>query len=103
MDADHAKQDADEWTAAPGEFMVFYDERGNRVFCRIEKVLRVSIQHENRKAAHIINQGFRWLLGAARSSGCTEVLFESHAPRLIQFLQKLFGFERLKRQFSVRT
>lgn len=102
-DPDHASQSADDWLVG-GEFMVFHDDKGNRAWVRIEKVLRVSMQHEpSRRAAVIINEGLRWVIGAARNSGFSEVVFESRAPRLIHFLQKLFGFERLKRQYSVRT
>jgi hypothetical protein len=104
LDEAHAGQDPDEWTAAPGEFMVFYDEQGRRVWCRVERVLRVSMQHEkSKRTALIINQGLRWVIGQARKAGYSEVLFESRAPRLIQFLQKLFGVKPVEGNFYVRT
>src|SRR6266704_7087503 len=94
-DADHAGQDADSWTAEPGELLVFYDEKGNRVWMRLERVLRVSLQHDQEcsKSAtrSLLYKAFHWVLGSARQSLFCEVIFESRAERLIQFLQKLFG------------
>ena len=106
-DPDHGEQDPDAWTAPPGEFMVFFDENGNRVFARIERVLKVSMQHDpgcrKRNTAAIIHNGFHWLLGRARENGFSEVIFESRAPRLIRFLGKLFGAEPVRETYCVRT
>jgi hypothetical protein len=106
-DPDHAGQDAEEWTAAPGELVVFYDEHENRVFVRLERVLRVSIQHDpatpKRAITEIIYKGFSWLQSSARSAGFTEVVFESRAERLIRFVKKLFGFEPIRENYYVRT
>lgn len=106
-DADHAGQDAEEWTAEPGEFMVVFDGKGNRVWMRIEKVIRVSIQHDSQFSqlgtSRILYQAFHWLLGTTRQSGYTELIFESRAPRLIQFLTKLFGVKPVEGNFRVRT
>lgn len=107
LDGDHIGQDPDQWTSAPGEFMVFHDDKGNRAWLRIERVLRVSLQHDQKapKSAtrSILYNAFHWILGMARSSGYSEVIFESRAPRLIQFLQKLFGVKPVESNFSVRT
>ena len=106
-DPDHAGQDPDSWTAEPGEFWTFYDEGGNRVWVRIERVLRVSIQHDHetprRAIVPIIYKGFAWMLGEARSKKFTEVIFESRAKRLIAFVQKMFGFAPVNNNFYVRT
>lgn len=105
VDADHGKQDMDAWTAAPGEFWTFYDEQENKVWVRIERVLRVSIQHDpavarNRQAS-LFYKAFFWLAGSARSSGFTEVIFESRAVRLIRFVKKLFGVLPLEDTYSL--
>jgi len=106
-DTFHSKQDADSWNTTPGELLTFYDEYGNRVWVRIEKVLRVSIQHDQttpRKAlVNIIYKGFAWLQGTARESGFSEVIFESTEPRLIAFVKKLFGFEPVRENYHVRS
>lgn len=105
LDNDHSKQDAAEWMATPGEFWTFYDEAGNRVWARLDRCLRVSIQHDPaspRKAlAPLIYKGMFWIQGAARNKGFSEILFESRAPRLIQFVQKLFGFEPVKENYHL--
>lgn len=105
LDADHGQQDPDLWTASPGEFWTFYDEKGNRVWVRIERVLRVSIQHDDavsRKAqVSLLYKAFFWLAGMARNSGFAEVIFESRAVRLIQFLQKLFGVKPVEDNYSL--
>ncbi len=105
QDPDHAGQDADAWISKPGELLVFYDQHGNRIFVRIEKVLRVSIQHDaeapERAVGAIIRRGFHWLQGEARKNGFTEVIFESRASRLIQFLHKLFGFEPVRENYNL--
>jgi hypothetical protein len=106
-DPDHGQQDADAWTAAPGEFMVFFSEKGERVFVRIERVLRVSLQDDPelplKARVSLLYKTFCWLAGSARNNGFAEVVFESRAPRLIQFLQKLFGVKPLKENFHLRT
>jgi hypothetical protein len=105
-DPDHVGQDADSWLAEPGEFWTFYNG-DTRVWCRVERVLRVSIQHDQdcpRKAiAPLIYKGFAWILGMARQKGFTEIIFESKAPRLILFIQKLFGFEPVRNHFHLRS
>jgi hypothetical protein len=106
-DPDHGKQDGDSWTEAPGEFLVFYDEKGNRIWIRIERALRVHIQHDHdvpRKALIVLlYKAFHWLAGSARNSGFVEVIFESRATRLIQFLQKLFGVKPVEENYYLRT
>jgi hypothetical protein len=106
-DIDHAGQDADSWLAEPGEFMVLYDEKGNRAWMRIERVLRVSLQHDQEcsKSAtrSLLYKGFRWVLGSARQSLFSEIVFESRAERLIQFLKKLFGVQPVKENYHLRT
>jgi hypothetical protein len=106
-DPDHAGQDPDEWLAGPSEMLVFYDTKGNRVWMRIERVLRVSLQHDQqvskRSTASILYQAFRWLAGSARRSFYTEIVFESRAKRLIHFLQRLFGIKPLEENFHLRT
>ena len=106
-DTDHAGQDADSWTAEPGEFMVFFDGKGNRAWIRIERVLRISLQHDQqvsqRATARILYKAFFWILGQSRESHFTEIVFESRAMRLIQFLQKLFGVKSVEANYSVRT
>jgi hypothetical protein len=103
----HKEQDADSWAAAPGELMTFFDTKGNRVWVRIEKVLRVSIQHDpetSRKAlVAILYKGFSWLQGQARKEGFSEVIYQSRAPRLIAFLAKVFGFKPVTDNFHVWT
>jgi hypothetical protein len=106
-DPDHTSQDPDEWLAGPSEMLVFYDTKGNRVWIRIERVLRVSLQHDPRcskaATASILYKAFHWLVGSARQSMFTEIVFESRAHRLIQFLQKLFGVKPLEENFHLRT
>ena len=106
-DPEHAKQIPDEWLSKPGEFLVFHDEKGNRVWARMELALRISIQHDQKispiATAHIMNLGLRWILGRARQLGYGEVIFESRAQRLIQFFQKRFGFEPVRENYHVWT
>lgn len=106
-DSDHASQDADSWAAVPGEFMVIFDERGNRVWVRIERVLRVSFQHDpetpRKQLVSLIYKGLYFVIGSARSKDFSEVIFESRAGRLIQFLQKLFGFKPVEENYHLRT
>ena len=106
QDEAHKEQDADDWKAAPGELMTFFDQRGNRVWVRIERVMRISIQQDPdasvQATSKILFRGFRWLMGEARRKGFEEIVFESRAPRLIQFFKTLFGFERARNTFYVR-
>lgn len=104
-DQDHAGQDADKWLAEPGEFMVFYDEIGHRVFVRIEKCLRIHIQPEldvkKRDLIPILLAGLRWVMGQSREQRYTEILYESKTPKLISFFGKLFGFKPVENTFKV--
>jgi hypothetical protein len=106
-DEHHAKQDADSWLAEPGEFMVFFDGEGNRVWVRIERVLRVSFQHDpatpRKELVNLVYKGLYWVIGSAREKQFAEVIFESKAPRLIQFVRKMFGFEPITETYIVRT
>ena len=106
-DPDHTGQDADAWITPPGEFLTFYDNHGHRMWIRIEKVLRVSIQHDQdmprKPLVGLMYKSFSWLQTTARSSGFTEIIFESRAMRLIAFLNKLFGVSPVKENFHVRT
>lgn len=103
----HVEQDADKWTAPPGEFWTFFDVEGNRCWVRIERVLRIHFQHdqavERKKIIPLIYQGFAWLIGEARSKGYEEVIFQSTEPRLVAFCKKLFGFKAVSNQYHVRT
>jgi len=107
QDDAHREQDAEDWRSAPGEFMTFYDQRGNRVWVRIERVMRISIQHDpnvsKQATSKILYRGSRWLMGEARKKGFTELIFESRAPRLVQFFKTLLGFQRLRANYSVRS
>jgi hypothetical protein len=104
-DKDHCNQDADSWIQPPGEFMVFYDQQGNRIWVRIERVLRVSIQTEvaaPRKAIiSILYKGLSWLQGSARNQGFTQLIYESKTPRLVAFFEKLFGFKPIQQNYGV--
>jgi len=106
-DPDHRLQNVEDWTEGPGEFMVFYDAKGNRMWVKLERVLRVNIQHDPatdwKHRVVLLYKSFAWLQGAARKSHHAEVIFESRAPRLIQFLQKLFGVKPVENNFHVRT
>ena len=106
-DPDHVGQDADSWISGPGDFMVFFNPKGDRVWIKIERVLRVNIQHDpacsKRAISRLLYKGFHWLLGASRNSQFSEVIFESRALPLIQFLQKLFGVKPVEENYSVRT
>ncbi len=92
--------------ALPGEFLVFA-EHDTRVWVRIERVLRVHIQHDpeskTRATASLIYKGFSWIQSAARNAGYSEVIFESKAPSLIRFVKKLFGFEPVEANYHVRN
>jgi hypothetical protein len=107
QDEAHREQDAEDWRSAPGEFMTFYDQRGNRVWVRIERVMRISIQHDpdvsKQATSKILYNGLRWLMGEARQKGFSELVFESTAPRLVRFFKTLFGFNRLRNNYSVRS
>lgn len=104
-DHDHSGQDADWWVSSPGEFMVFYDEKGHRAWVRIERVLRVSLQHDQevprKNTVSVLNHAFHWLACSARTNNFTEIIFESRAKRLIHFLQKLFGVEPVRENYSL--
>jgi hypothetical protein len=106
-DSDHSGQDPDLWSAEPGEFWTFCDSKGNRLWVRMERVLRISIQHDQQSSKiammKILYKAFHWLLGSARQSQFSELIFESRASRLIQFLQKLFGVKAVEANYSVRT
>ena len=106
-DPEHAKQIPDEWVSKPGEFLVFYDEKGNRVWARVELAVRISVQHDHKVSplitANILYHGLRWIMGRSRNMGYTEVIFESRANRLIQFFQKRFGFEPVRENYHVWT
>jgi hypothetical protein len=103
-DPDHIGQDADEWIK--GELITFFDEQGNRVWVKVEPVLRLSIQHDQaapkEALREIIYKGFAWLQGAARQKGCAEVIFESTAKPLIAFCRRRFGFAQRKNDYSTR-
>jgi len=83
----------------------FYDEKGNRVWVRLERVLRVHFQHDQKvpqkEMVRLIYNGLRWVVGAAREKQFNEVIFESRAPRLIQFCKKLFGFKSVEGNYSL--
>lgn len=107
LDTDHGQQDPDLWTAEPGELMVFYDKKGHRVWVRIERVLRVHFQHDHatprKELVSLIYKGMHWVIGSARASKFSEVIVESRAVRLIQFLKKLFGFTPVGENYHLRT
>lgn len=107
LDQDHAGQNADSWTAPGGEFWVFFDQKGNRVWVRIERVLRVHFQHDSatprKELVSLIYKGMSWVIGAARNKKFQEIIFESRAPKLVAFIKKLFGFRSLEGNYSVRT
>ncbi len=107
IDPDHRGQEVEDWTASPGEFWTFYDKKGNRVWVRIERVLRVSIQHDpetsEKHGPMMLYRIFYWLQGMARQSGFTEIIFESRATRLIQFVKKLFGVTPVEENYHVYT
>jgi hypothetical protein len=106
-DPDHCNQDADAWTTEPGEFMVFYDQDGNRVWVRLERTIRLHFQHDpaapKAKIQSLIYKGMRWVIGSARNGKYSEVIFESRAPRLIHFLEKLCGAKPVEGNYCVRT
>lgn len=106
-DADHKAQNADAWTLPPGEFFVLYDRQGNRVWVRLERMIRVHFQHDHetprKELVTLIYKGMSWVIGSAREKQFEEVIFASRAPRLIAFLQKLFGFAPVEGNYSVRT
>ena len=105
IDPDHRGQEVEDWTASPGEFWTFYDKKGNRVWVRIERVLRVSIQHDpetsEKHGPMMLYRIFYWLQGMARQSGFTEIIFESRATRLIQFVKNLFGVTPVEENYHV--
>lgn len=106
-DAEHCNQKVEDWTDEYGEFMVFYDQHGNRVWVRLERVLRVHFQHDDavprKEQVSLIYRGMQWVVGAARNKKFTEVVFQSRALRLIKFLHKLFGFEPVSGNYYLRT
>lgn len=101
----HKDQDPDVWIKEPGELMTFFDKHNNRVWVRIEKVLRVHVQHDpatpDSKQVFLFHKAFAWLQGMARISGFSEVLFKSTAQPLIAFFMKRFGFAATKDEYSV--
>jgi hypothetical protein len=103
----HCTQKVEDWLAVPGEFMVFFDEEENRVFVRIEHVLRVHFQHDQkvprRKLIPIIYKAFFWLMGMARNKQFSELIFESRSKSLILFIEKLFGTKPVEANYFVRT
>jgi len=103
----HCNQTVENWLATPGEFMVFFDEKENRVFVRIEHVLRVHFQHDQkvprRELVPIIYKAFFWLLGMARKKEYSELIFESRSKSLIAFIEKLFGTKPAEANYFVRT
>ena len=105
-DPEHVGQAAEDWASTPGELITFYDGRGNRVWVRIERVLRVSLQHDQKVSRHatanILHRALNWILTEANRNGFTEVIFESRASRLIQFLEKLFGVREVENNYHVR-
>ncbi len=105
IDPDHRGQEVEDWTASPGEFWTFFDKKGNRVWVRIERVLRVSIQHDHETSEKsrpiMLYRIFFWLQGMARQAGFTEIIFESRAMRLIQFVKNLFGVTPVEENYHV--
>lgn len=103
----HCNQTVEDWLATPGEFMVMADDEGHRVFVRIERVLRVHFQHDQkvprRKLVPLIYKAFHWLMGSARTNEFSEVIFESRAKSLVLFIEKLFGTKPAENNYYVRT
>jgi hypothetical protein len=104
---DHQMQNPDDWTHGPGEFWVFFDEKGERVWVRIERVLRMHIQHDQKSPrksiVSLIYKGFSFVLTEARKNGFEEIVFQSTEQRLIAFCKKLFGFKEARNNLYVRT
>ena len=91
-------KDPKRWT--DGGLQVLYDEDGNRLFVKVEQIVRLHILHDpalrKRDAANLLLQGGIQIRQALKGLGFKEMLFESKAAPLIKFTGKLLGFEELK-------
>jgi hypothetical protein len=100
----HSAQDPAWWVSAPGELLVFVDERGHRVFARLEHAIRVHLQHDQDvpklSTARILRDGSKRLRQFAAQAGVVELLFDSRAEKLIKFCAHL-GFKPLRDNFSI--
>lgn len=92
------------WTGQPGEFMVFFNGKGDRVWVRIEKVLRIHMQHDPASdkadvAPMLLHIG-HWLEETARSSGFAELILMSTARPLIAFIKRRLGYRDAKNEYT---
>jgi hypothetical protein len=92
------EKDPRRWT--DGGLQVLYDEDGNRLFVKVEQVVRLHILHDpalrKRDAANLILQGGIKIGQALKQCGFKQMIFESKAAPLIRFTGKLLGFSELK-------
>jgi hypothetical protein len=103
-DEHHKLQDPDWWSKDEDALHVFFDENGNRVWVKVESVLRLHIQHDpdasKLASARIMKQGLAGLRIWAAQNSFRQILFQSTAEPLIKFCQRL-GFRKTDSDYSV--
>lgn len=96
--AHHQDRDAKRWT--DGGLQVFYDEDGNRLYLKVERLVRVHILTDpsvtRQASANLIAQSGQQVKATIKNLGYKGIIFESRAKRLIKFTEKWLGFKRVK-------
>jgi len=92
----HPNSTPEFWMSPTGEAYTFYDEDGNRVYVRVEKVLRLHMEHDpetpRRKQIKLISAVHAYFRDKGAQAGFVELIFDSVAPQLVAFCKKYFGF-----------
>ena len=106
LDPYHPHSTPDFWTMPTGEMFVFYDEDGNRLYARIEKILRIHMEHDpntpRRKQAKLISALHAYFRDKGAQAGFVELIFDSIAPKLREFCKKHFGFKDVENNLTER-
>ena len=86
---------------------MFTDESGNRLYVKVERLVRVHILTDpsvpRTASANLIAQTGQQLKAALKELGFKGIIFESRAKRLIRFTEKWLGFKRVKDNYSAEV
>lgn len=102
-DEHHSTQDPLWWEKE--NLSVFFDEKGNRVWVRVEPCIRLHIQHEDsasrQEIANILVNGFPKLTEDLKRTGFRQIIVESVAPLLIRFIKRHLGFKKSDSDYTL--
>lgn len=96
--ARHQENDAKRWI--DGGLQVFTDEDGNKLYVKVERLVRVHILTDpslpKAACANLLVESNKQIRAALKQMGFKGIIFESRAKRLIKFTEKWLGFRRVK-------